>query len=47
MSFRNGVLGASYLPVKIVFDPKIKKNSPKADKGRQMDKSLWKEGQAV
>ena len=31
-SFRNGVLGASYLPVKIVFDPKTKRLHPKPTK---------------
>ena len=28
VSFRNGVLGASYLPAKIVFDPKVKRIHP-------------------
>ena len=32
MSFRNGVLGASYLPVKIVFHPKTKRLHPKPTK---------------
>lgn len=28
VSFRNGVVGASYLPSKIVFDPKVKRIHP-------------------